>query len=243
MSGQYPPQQPYNNDQPQQPYYPQQQSGIPPQGYQAPPGYQPPYQPQPPKKRAKWPFVVGGCGVLVVLAICGVVAISSGILGAASKSTVTNASTNTTTDNTASSSSGNTNTIANVGQAITVDDVSCTLVSVKALAPDEFNKPKAGYQYIVVHITMKNGSTGQVSYNPFDFHIKSATGNVTDADFSTPSSYTANNALDAGNLDPGGSVNGDIIFQAPIGDAKAELTWASSIFASNTAYGWVLGKY
>lgn len=238
MSGPYPPQQPYNNDQPQQPYNPQQ----PPQGYppQQMPGYQPPYPQQAPKKRAKWPWFLGGCGALVVLGICGFVAISAGMFGAASKGTITSASTTISTSTTPIPSG---NTIANVGQAITVDEVSCTLVSVKVLAPDEFNKPKAGYQFIVVHITMKNGSTGQVSYNPFDFHIKSATGNVTDADFSTPGSYTANNTLNAGNLDPGGTVNGDIIFQAPLGDTKAELTWASSIFANNTAYGWVLGTY
>lgn len=241
MSGQYPPQQPYNNDNPQQPYQP----GMPPQGYQMPPGYQPPYQPQPPKKRAKWPWFVGGGCLILAVAICGILALSGAFAAKSvgqAVATVDTAST-TTTGNTASSSSGSTNTIASVGQTITVDDVSCTLVSVKVLAPDEFNKPKSGYQYIVVHITMKNGSTGQVSYNPLDFHIKSSTGNVTETDFTTPGSYTANNALDSGNLDPGGSVSGDIIFQAPIGDAKAELTWAASIFANNTAYGWVLGKY
>jgi len=147
-----------------------------------------------------------------------------------------------TTQSTPTTSSNN-NTIAKVGQTITVDDFSCTLVSVKTLVADEFNKPKSGYQYIVVHITMKNASSIQVSYNPFDFHIKSATGNVTDSSFSTPNSYTANNTLDAGNLDPNGSVNGDIIMQAPLNDTKAELTWAASIFSNNTQYGWALGSH
>jgi hypothetical protein len=98
MSGQYPPQQPYNNDNPQGPQYPQ-QPGQPPQGYpqqpaytnpqypqqpgQPPQGYpqQPPIYQQPmmqaPKKRAKWPWIAGGCGCLTVLAIIGIVIIAS----------------------------------------------------------------------------------------------------------------------------------------------------------------------
>ena len=195
---------------------------------------------QAPKKRAKWPWIAGGCGCLTVLVIIGIIIAST----TATVSHVTGNTPNSsaTTQSTPASSS-NTNTIAKVGQTITVDDFSCTLVSVKTLVADEFNKPKSGYQYIVVHITMKNASSSQVSYNPLDFHIKSVTGNVTGADFSTPASYTANNALSYGNLDPNGSVNGDIIIQAPLNDTKAELTWASSIFSNNTQYGWALGSH
>ncbi len=247
MSWQYQPQQPYNNDNlhniqymQQQPYNnPQysQQPAQPQQGYPQ----QPPYQQlmmQAPKKRVKWPWVAGGCGCLTVLAIIGIVIIAS---SAATVSHVTgNRSNNSATMQSVPASSSN--TIAKVGQTITVDDVSCTLVSVKTLVADEFNKPKSGYQYIVVHITMKNASNDQVSYNPFDFHIKSANGNVTEADFMTPASYTANNTLNSGNLDPNGSVDGDIIMQAPLHDTKAELTWAASIFSSNTQYGWILGS-
>lgn len=237
MSAPYLPQQPYNNDNLQQPVqmYPQQPM--------YPPGYQQPMM-QPlmkPRKARRWPWIIA----LIVVFFIGI-AIGNGI-GSSSSTSITR-STNTTQPDAGTSTQPGTaavpvGTIAKIGQTITVDQVSCTLVSAKVLAPDEFNKPKAGYQYIVVHVTMKNASTGQVSYNPFDFHIKSATGNVTDADFSTPASYTANNTLNSGNLDPNGSVNGDIIFQAPIGDTKAELTWASSIFANNTQYGWTLGAY
>jgi len=252
MSGQYPPEQPYNNDNPQGPQYPQQQAGNdnpqypqqpgqPSQGYpQQPPIYQQPMM-QAPKKRTKWPWIAGGCGCLTVLAIIAIVIITS------TTATVSHVTSNTpnssATTQSIPTSSSNTNTIAKVGQTITVDDFSCTVASVKTLTADEFNKPKSGYQFIVVHITMKNASSIQVSYNLFDFHIKSATGNVTDAGFSTPDSYTANNTLDSGNLDPNGSVNGDLIMQAPLHDAKAELTWAPFIFSNSTQYGWTLGSY
>ncbi len=239
MSGQYPPEQPYNNDNPQGPQYPQQQAGSNnPQYPQQPPIYQQPIM-QAPKKRAKWPWIAGGCGCLTVLAIIAIVIIASSAATVSHVTTTTPNSSATTQSVPASSS----NTIVKVGQTITVDDFSCTLVSVKTLMADQFNKPKSGYQYIVVHITMKNASSIQVSYNPFDFHIKSATGNVTDSGLSSPGSYTANNTLDAGNLDPNGSVNGDIIMQAPLNDTKAELTWAPSIFSNNTQYGWILGSH
>jgi Domain of unknown function (DUF4352) len=239
MSSNQKPHQPYNND---QSYQYQQQSGQPLQGYQMPPGYQQPIYQQPvppqPKKKAKWPWVVGGCGCLTILAIIGMVIITGGIFTATKGVVASGGATSSS-----SSSSASASTIAKVGQTITVNQVSCTLVSVQMLSADQYNTPKAGDQFIVAHIVLKNGSGTQVSYNPLDFHIKSAAGNVIDTDFSSPSSYTANNTLDSGNLDPNGSISGDIIMQAPIGDKKAELTWTASIFANNTQYGWVLGTY
>jgi hypothetical protein len=210
---------------------------------------------QPPKKKAKWLWFVGGGCLVLLLASCAIFT-ASGMFAAKTASnsvdqaiaTVNTASTviaSVTVDTGSSSSTSATagGTIVKPGQMITVNDVQCTLTAVTALAGDDINTPKAGYQYIMVHVTMKNASGNQVDYNPFDFHVKSSKGNVTDADFAQPQSYTGNNILNSGRLDPGGSVDGDIIFQAPVGDKGAELTWSASIFSSNTQYGWKLGTY
>lgn len=218
----------------QQPYYqpPQQDYQFPPQA------------PIPPKKKKRWPLFAGiGCGVVIVVAICAIVGTSAGILGSAANTATTSSVSSGTNASPSSSPSTSSTTVAKVGQTITVNSVSCTLRSVAVLQADQYNSPKAGYQYIVVSVIIKNNGNAQTDYNPLDFHIKSSSGNVTDVDYSTPSSYTANNILESGSLDPGGTVSGDIILQAPIGDAKAELTWAASIFASNTQYGWTLGSY
>ncbi|HEY5005752.1 MAG TPA: hypothetical protein VII61_21510, partial [Ktedonobacteraceae bacterium] len=56
--------------------YPQ-QSGQPPLGYpQQPPICQQPIM-QAPKKRAKWPWIAGGCGCLTVLVIIGIIIAST----------------------------------------------------------------------------------------------------------------------------------------------------------------------
>jgi len=109
------------------------------------------------------------------------------------------------------------------------------------LQADEFNTPQAGNEYIVVRVKLVNNSGAEVTYNPFDFHVKSGTGNITNTDFSTPQSYTANNILNYGTLAVGGSVEGDIIFQVPIGDHKAELTWQPNILGNEGDYVWSLG--
>lgn len=130
---------------------------------------------------------------------------------------------------------------AKVGDTITVDSVSCTLVSVKPIAGDDFTQPKAGNEFIVVHVKIVNKSSSEFNYNPFDFHVKSGSGNITDEEAVPPSTYTANNELNAGTLAAGGSVEGDIIFQATKGDHKAQLTWSPSVFSDKTSNAWNLG--
>jgi hypothetical protein len=119
--------------------------------------------------------------------------------------------------------------------------VGCTLVSVKTIAGDDVTQPKPGNEFIVVHVKIHNGNSQQTDYNPFDFHVKSGAGNITDEEVIPPSSYTANNELNSGQLDAGGTVEGDIIFQVPIGDHKAELTWQPDLFGNSTQNAWNLG--
>ncbi len=130
---------------------------------------------------------------------------------------------------------------AKVGGTITVNNISCTLVSVEPIPSDEIYTPKAGNEYIVVRVKLFNNGNNEVYYNPLDFHIKSGTGDITDTDFATPQSYTANDILDSGNLAVGGTVEGDLIMQAPIGDHKAELTWQPNFYGDTSNIAWLLG--
>ena len=129
---------------------------------------------------------------------------------------------------------------AKVGDTITADNVSVTLESVKKLAGDQFVKPKSGNQFIVVRVKLENKGSDEVDYNPFDFHAKSSSGNITDLEIA-PSTYKDNKELDSGKLAKGGSVEGDIIFQVPADDHGAQLTWQPSFFDNNSDYVWGLG--
>src|SRR6266567_8985619 len=131
--------------------------------------------------------------------------------------------------------------VAAIGDTLIWNDIEVTLVSVKKLAGDEFTRPKAGNQFIVVHLKIVNKGSSEVDYNPFDFHVRSGTGNITDYECCLPSTYTANNILDSGKLSPGGSVTGDIGFQVEKGDHAAELTWQPNILGNAGENGWNLG--
>lgn len=228
---QYPPQQQQYPQQPGQPQW-QQQSPYPPQ--------QPMYPPPPKKKSRTWLWIVLGVVGFLVLGCIGFSALA---FNAAKNVSTTNISTLATA--VATTASGNTPStsgqVAKVGQTITVNDVATTLVSVKTLAADEFTKPKSGNEFIVVHIKMVNNSTGEVSYNPFDFHVRSGSGNITDKEFVSPQSYTGNNELQSGKLSAGGTVKGDIVFQVGKTDHKAQLTWQPSFFGNAGDNGWLLG--
>ena len=94
--------------------------------------------------------------------------------------------------------------------------------------------------FIVVHIKLVNKGSNETSYNEFDFHAKSGSGNITDMEV-PPTTYTANNQLNSGQLAASGTTEGDIILQVPVGDHKAQLTWKPSIFGNSTDYAWNLG--
>jgi Domain of unknown function (DUF4352) len=165
------------------------------------------------------------------------------LAGAAIKSTTTG-TINTSSTNNQSSSTNNqspSSQTAEVGQSITVENVAATLVSVKLLAADQFTQPEAGNEFIVVHVKLVNNGNGEIDYNPFDFHVRSGSGNITNEEIVPPNSYTGNNELNSGKLSPGGNVEGDIIFQVPKGDHKAQLTWQPNFFGNAGENAWNLG--
>jgi hypothetical protein len=228
----YPPEQQYNQQwqQPQTPMYP------------------PVVIMQPPQKKASrlWLWIVLGVIGFLLLSCIGFFVLL-GALGAVFKSTTTgtvNTVSTTVSSPITSSSTNNTpssSQIGKVGQTITVDNVATTLVSVKTLAADEFTQPKPGNEFIVVHVKIVNNSTIEQDYNVFNFHVRSGSGNITDEQFVAPQSYTRNNELNYGKLSPGGSVEGDIIFQVTKNDHKAQLTWQPNYFGNAGDNVWNLG--
>lgn len=227
------PQQPYGQGSVPPNTYPQQPGGYP------PPGYPPQFQaPQPKKKRSPLMIIGGIVGGLLIL--CCVAALI--VMATANKGTTTTTSTSSDSSTSSSSSSSSSSSgPAKVGDTITVDGVSCTVTSVKTIQGDEITQPKAGNEFLVVHVKIANKSSSEFAYSSFDFKVKSGSGNLTDPEIVPPSTYTANSTLDTGNLASGGSVEGDIIIQAPNGDHHAELTWQPSIFSSDTENAWNLG--
>ena len=229
-------------------YYPPQQQYNQQWQQLQPPMYPPVVIMQPPQKKASrlWLWIVLGVIGFLLFSCIGFFVLL-GVIGAAVNSTTTgtvntvSTTVPSTTTTTSSSNTPSSSQIGKVGQTITVDDVATTLVSVKTLAADEFTQPKPGNEFIVVHVKTVNNSTSEQDYNVFNFHVRSGSGNITDEEFVTPQSYTANNKLNSGKLSPGGSVEGDIIFQVPKNDHKAQLTWQPNYFGNAGDNAWNLG--
>ncbi len=188
----------------------------------------------PPKKKSRaWLWIALGVAGVLLCSCVGFAAVS-----ASQQQSAITAPASTSASTTAPSSSSQ---IASVGQAITVNDVATTLVSVQRLSGDQFTQPKDGNEFIVVHVKITNNSSSEVDYNPFDFHVRSGSGNITDEEVVPPSTYTGNNELNSGKLSSGGTVEGDIIFQVPKGDHASELTWQPSFFGNAGDNAWSLG--
>jgi len=125
-----------------------------------------------------------------------------------------------------SSSKKKTNQIFNVGQTATIDHVKVTVNSVKTAATLDTSDPKTGNQFYTVNVTLKNTGSEKVSYNSYDFAIKS-NGNQTDLD---EINIDDDNELDSGDLAAGGTVSGDMTGQSKK-DGTVELVYSPSYFS------------
>jgi hypothetical protein len=161
------------------------------------------------------------------------------VIAAAIAGHVVTTTINTGSNTSYSSSSSPGNQVSKVGGTITLNGVQATLVSVKTYPGTDVDIPKAGDEYIVVHVRLHNTTDNEVDYNVFDFHTKSGTGNITDETF--VSFVNSSDQLNSGKLAASGSVEGDIVFEVKKGDHLAEITWQPSFFGNAGDNGWILG--
>jgi len=130
-------------------------------------------------------------------------------------------------------------TIQKVGDTITLNGVDATLTKVKVGPVDQYSTPKDGYEFVTVHVKLKNNSGVEQNYNQLHFHVKSSTGNITDVDASTYGQGI--NDLGYGTIADGGTAEGNIVFQVKIDDHKAMLTWQPNFSGNVGDNGWLLG--
>ncbi|HEX8981635.1 MAG TPA: DUF4352 domain-containing protein [Ktedonobacterales bacterium] len=129
---------------------------------------------------------------------------------------------------------------AKVGDTITVDGVSTTLVSVKTIQPGDIDQaPQAGDSYFVLHIKITNKGSNTANYNEIEYKILTGAGSTDD----TPvilSTEPSNALLGAGQLAAGGTKEGDLVFEIGTTDHGAKLVWQPS-FDQSLDNVWSLG--
>lgn len=117
-------------------------------------------------------------------------------------------------------------------ETATFEDVNYTVTKVEKNSGDDFDTPKSGHEYVVVTVKIENKSEGKIPYNPFDWQMENSKGQEEEVAFTTVDSDTA---LDSGDLAAGGTVEGTLVFEEPIGDTGLKLNYYSNILYDEEA--------
>lgn len=136
-------------------------------------------------------------------------------------------------DKSASSSSSSAtplDKVYKVGQTASYKGYKIKVNSVSYSSGNEYEQPDSGKQYVIVNVTITNNTDESQDYNPYDFKLN-ADGNNTDLD----EIYTdVDNTLNAGSLDKGASVTGNMVGQASTSVSKLQLQYQTSVWNDKT---------
>lgn len=117
-----------------------------------------------------------------------------------------------------------------VGQTASYKGYKIKVNSVSYSSGNEYEQPDSGKQYVIVNVTITNDTDESQDYNPYDFKLN-ADGNNTDLD----EIYTdVDNTLNAGSLDKGASVTGNMVGQASTSVSKLQLQYKTSVWNDKT---------
>lgn len=129
---------------------------------------------------------------------------------------------NEATEETSSEANEEVKTEFNLGETIELDGAVLTVTNVEKSQGSEFDSPKEGNEYVIVHVKIENSGDENLAYNPFDFTLKNSNGQITDTAFALVSQETD---ITSGELAAGGTVEGTIPFEAPVGDTALQLIY------------------
>lgn len=112
----------------------------------------------------------------------------------------------------------------------TVDGVELNVNSIEYMqSAGEYDNAKEGETYIKVNATLVNKSNGTKPYNVYDFRVQTAGGQVLDA------AIVMAKTISSGDIVAGGTVTGDVYFEAPIEDSSQFMIWKPNAVKSDRA--------
>ncbi|MBS5951182.1 MAG: DUF4352 domain-containing protein [Clostridium sp.] len=152
-----------------------------------------------------------------------------GSLGSGEKDKDSNTDSTPQSETTDNNKTDDTKEFYSVGEEVKLGDNILIINSVEKSNGSEWDKPKDGNEFVIVSVTIKNGGSSEISYNPFDFKMQNSQGQITDQAFTTINNDTS---LSSGKLAAGGSVSGSIAFEQPTGDSALVLKYKSNIFSN-----------
>lgn len=167
------------------------------------------------------PILTGILGLVIFFVVVGAIG------GSGNKNSNQTITTTTTNNSSPTPSSDQPKDVTpKVGDVTKLGDREFTVNSVRRSKGFDYNTPKAGKEFVIVNVTIRNLGKDEVSYNPFDFKVQDANG--------AQESYTfasLDDSLNLGTLAPEGKVTGSMPFQVPVGD-EAKLIFQPSFWSS-----------
>jgi len=175
---------------------------------------------QPKKKKMGLWITLGVIAVIIIAVAVG------GGKGTSSMPAPAGATITTTAQPTADSDK-----VYTVSEAASIAGCNMVVNGVTKSNGTEYDTPQSGNEYVIVNVTISNSGKENLAYNPFYFKMQNSKGQITDTAFASVNQDTA---LNSGELAPGGSVTGTVVFEQPVNDAGLILQYQDNVFADGT---------
>ena len=160
-----------------------------------------------------------------VIIIVVIIAIGGGA-GTSNQDTNTTTATQTTSTQTIQQEE---KTEYNQGEEAILGNGAITVTQVERSQGEEYSKPASGKEYVIVHVKIENKGDSNLSYNPYYFKMQNSQGQQENT---TITIIDQDTALNSGELIPGGTVEGTLVFEEPIGDAGLVLIYNDNVWSS-----------
>ncbi len=119
-------------------------------------------------------------------------------------------------------------------ETVTFKGVDFTVTNVEKTTGSEFDTAKDGHEYVIVAIKIENKSDEKISYNSFDWKMENSNGQEVDTAITIVNTDTA---LNSGDLNAGGVVEGTLAFEQPQGDTGLKLNYYyNALFDENASF-------
>ncbi len=121
-----------------------------------------------------------------------------------------------------------------VGEVISYDGKEITVVSVERNfdSGNSYYTADSGKEFVKINVKIENKSDSKISYNAYEWEIQDSHGDIQKVDGGLQ--FTADGALNSGELAPGGNKSADLYFQVPSGDAGVVLHYKPSFLSDKT---------
>lgn len=113
-----------------------------------------------------------------------------------------------------------------INEPASYKDVEYTVTNVEYSDGNEWDNPAQGKKFVIVTIKIDNKSDKKISYNALDYKMLNSQGQEDEETFTTINSDTS---LNSGDLVPGGTKTGSIVFEEAESETSLKLEYYPSM--------------